>query len=381
MLIIYDLVRKRDEHGTLNEPVIQSILKINVSKNFILSSDSSCVKYFYGENKKILTTVSVKDTRFYRWVSSNIKLIRFVTPLLFKIDIKIIFTSLLPFQYFFVALISRFFSIKFLIFMHGELGYLVKPKGTGQIIGKYFILSAFKLLNQNRVQLVAIGLPIATNLIFRFPYLKNIITIELPPNGDSFRSVEIKKNNSIGTKKIGIFGTLSSSKNSEKIYELASKIKWRDLNITGSLCTIGLSDGSFHFGASKHVEHVFRGNLGEDHISWDIFSSEFQKLDAALFFYDTSKNYSLIPSGVLYDCIHWGIPILSLGNDNFSLYFKKYGDLGIIAKNINELSDFASLILSNNLNLDYYKFNLNIAKTDMSLKNFEDKLFSFAFNF
>jgi hypothetical protein len=297
--------------------------------------------------------------------------------LLVKKDVKIIFTSLLPIQYLIIAIFSKLFSFKFMIFMHGELGYLVKPVGIGQTLGKYFINSAFLIQNQNKVQLVAIGLPIARNLNCKFPFLKNIITIEHPPHDTSFNTIDILDNENCTDKRIGIFGTLSTSKNSEKIYDLASKINWNDSNTKNSIYTIGLSDGSFKFGISEKVKHVFIGNLGKDHIPWDLFSTECQKLDVALFFYDTSKNYSLIPSGVLYDCIHWGIPILSLGNDNFSLYFKKYGDLGIICKNMDELASVATLILSNNLNLDRYKSNLNNAKLDMSIINFERQLFNF----
>lgn len=378
MLIVSDLVRMRDEHRTLNEPVFKWASGYDGPKSFVLSGDSSSLELTSNSLNSNTRPIYVRGSRFYRWVQIHYYFFQLIfAASTQKVGSKIIFTSLLPIHYFTVAVISRIFSIKFLIFMHGELGYLVKPVGLGQVIGGLFIRAAFYLFNYKRVRLAAISLPVAQNLREKFTYLKNhIVVFEHPPH-DDFNSID-KFRYSTDRYKVGMFGVLSENKCCSLIYDLAARVKFPS---GAKLYTVGLASDTFEFNKSKDVEHLCSGQLGVDHIPWNLFSKQCKELSWALFFYDSSKNYSLTPSGVFYDCIHWGIPILSLMNSNFKVYFDQYGDLGYLAKDLDELAELVTMILSGELSINAFESSFMRAKLDMSLEKFEARLLDFAEKF
>jgi hypothetical protein len=375
MIFVCDLVRKKDEHRTLNEPVIKTAGKWPGPKQFILSSDSSSL-IFLTELADSTTRIQISSGRLYRWVLINVHLFLILIKAIYKKNSKIIFTSLLPIHYLAIAVLSNIFNVKYMIFMHGELGYLKEARGLGRKIGAFCIRLAFKLLNQNNVTLAAISLPIGTNLRNLYPKLKNIEIFEHPPHAEE-DSVSNLVSTEGGACAIGLFGVLSADKNSSQIYELASHINWNLLPKNSKLYTIGLSDGSFEFGQSPYVEHLFSGRLGEHHIPWDVFSVECKKLNWALFFYNSGEKYGMIPSGVFFDCIHWHIPVLSVDNQNFSLYFKKYGDLGFLANDITDLAAIVQRIFAGELNPDQFNDGFVRARADMSADKFESTINSF----
>jgi len=82
----------------------------------------------------------------------------------------------------------------------------------------------------------------------------------------------------------------------------------------------------------------------------------------------------MIPSGVFFDCIHWNIPVLSVDNQNFSLYFKKYGDLGFMASDITDLAAIVQRIFAGELKSDQFDHGFVRARTDMSAGKFESTI-------
>jgi len=83
MIFVCDLIRKKDEHRTLNEPVIKTISKWPGPKQFILSSDSSSLN-FLTELADSTTRIQISSGRVYRWVLINVHLFEILIKAIYK---------------------------------------------------------------------------------------------------------------------------------------------------------------------------------------------------------------------------------------------------------------------------------------------------------
>ena len=376
MIIICDIVRRLDEHRTLNEPIVKALGLSGADSIAYLSSDSSSLSIARAYPNIRLALCAVGTSRFYRWGIANILLCKVLFRAIASRS-TIVFCSLLPTHYVCVAIVSRIFKGRFrcLVFMHGELGYLLDPKGFGQKIGAYSLSFTFNIFSRSSVKFCAIGFPVMKRLQKAFPRLENsLVCFEHPPHNDeSIPSLEIIDGNNKPL--VGMFGVLTQDKNSEKIYDLEKKIDWKIPN-ANPLLTIGLASPEFLYKQTPNIKHVFEGVVGIDHVPWVKFSAVCRSLDWALFFYDPSGKYGLTPSGVLYDCIHWRIPIVALRNENFSIYFEKYGDLGVLCESVEEMALIVNKIFIGELAASSFRENFDRAIADMSLDRFEFNLVS-----
>ena len=371
MIYVCNLLCIKDEHRTLNEPIIRTLR----GKKYILTSsaDSSMINIALSNRNAKINKLNVKKNKLFRWVTSTY----IFTSFLFRVGFgnnKVIFTSLFSPHYLVLLAFAKFFKTKasFLVFMHGELGYLIESSGIGQKIGAAFINATFQLTQSPRVIWGAIGLPIAEKLHSLYPELGECIYVfEHPPHHEKFNYDATKIQPIIGT-----FGVMADEKNSELIYTLSEKVDW-SIERAKPLRTVGLASGHFKFNLSKNVEHYCSGLLGIDHVPWELFSSQCLEIDWALFFYNTAGKYGLTPSGILYDCIHWEIPILAIKNDLFKIYFEKYGDLGIMCDGIEDMALYINKINKGEINRDFYLKNIKNAKKDMSRHAFEKKINNF----
>ena len=72
-------------------------------------------------------------------------------------------------------------------------------------------------------------------------------------------------------------------------------------------------------------------------LPFDVYSSYVNQMDVLLFLYDVN-SYKLTASGAILEAIWQGKPVIALSNYYFKYIFDKFGDIGILADDIETLS-------------------------------------------
>lgn len=328
MKVIIDLIRKKNEHHVFNFETIKALSCLDIHTEYFLDKESSAIEAI--KTNQYINKVDVKSSKFYSWVTSTILLLKILFS--YRADnVKFILLSATPFQYKICTILSRILKLDINIFMHGELGYISWAQGLGQKLGRYFILSAFS--SEANVKFIALSEYIYNHL-YRIYDKANFSYIEHPLQ--LVDGSELGNSNSTDIN-IGSFGVHSQEKNSALIYTLAKSMV--EHQISGiNLLTVGVSNGSFEYDQHHCVSHMCRGFLDSSLIPKEEFMAHVKTLDFALFFSGSDQQYDLIPSGVFADCIALELPIISLSNPKMEFFFQKYGNIGILCENVNEMS-------------------------------------------
>ena len=260
--------------------------------------------------------------------------------------------------------------------MHGEVSYLFSHDSTGKKIGGSLISGALGKA-QRHTKFIAISFPVYEYLVKRFSWSRdNIFYVEHPLNSSKTTRTMIN-----GNVRFGSFGIQSENKNSSDIYKFASALSGRlghEAIRNVEIVTVGVSDGSFSYNKSELVRHLFQGDKGERLINSENFFSEVCKINFCLMFQNKGGEYELTPSGVFFDCISLGIPIIAMRTGFLTAYFERYGDLGFLCDSVDEMSAIASDISLNKVECSVIMRickNISGAQSDMSDSNFKEKLF------
>lgn len=354
-LTYIDLFCEHTEHADITRSTARVLL--NYDTTFHVANNSH-LKSIVGEQFR---GYNVRKTKFYRWFLSSFILIGILCRVK---DRKIIFAYCLPIHYIILALFSTIQNNKIHVFLHGELKYVFLPEGLGQIIGGY-ILKRFGL-KSNKIQFIAISFAVYENLK-RQKIVKNLSYIE-----HAIDPVEREAKAEVTT--IGSFGTLSADKHSSLIYDLVEIIDKRRMPDV-SFITVGSRGFGFEYDQHHLVEHFCRGSVGKDFHEQGQFLRDVTRIDMALLFNDTSREYAWIPSAVIYDCIKLGIPILSIQNETVHSYNGRYGEIGIVFPSLDELAKyFENDILS--INKDYHRIrgSMTLVAKFLTLEKFQHEL-------
>ncbi|MCR9636265.1 hypothetical protein NB491_09785 [Vibrio alginolyticus] len=362
MNVVVDLIRKENEHHVFNSEMVKYFDSCGECL-FYLDEKSSSISNIKEDSK--VKKIHVKCSQAYFWVFSNL--------LLFSILIKngrekhYAFLSATPLQYILLSIISKLFRVKVSIFMHGELGYLKEANGFGQSIGSKFIDLAFNLTS--RVNFIAINAFIYDNLVDLYPSTK-FLHIEHPiQDSPNVRLKNLRDKKNI----FGAFGIQSSNKRSEKIYEISSLLP-DEFFSNNILTTVGVSDESFSYDLNERVEHRCRGTLKECLIPFDEFMANVKDIDFVLFFSENDSRYELTPSGVFSDCIALNKPIIAIKTSMLISYFEKYGELGYLCENIEDMVEKIINIAQEEECLKTIKLNLDGVKTKLSKDYYVEKI-------
>lgn len=373
MLIVIDIIRQNDEHGTTNEPTIQSLCEGGGVQEVWLAANSSAIPHVVAYPHVRLVKVDVNEGKIYRWIVSSWLTLK-VLMANHNSEKKVIFLSATPLHYWMISLscvFSKIWNHSYFLFMHGELGYLNQPIGLGQKLGSWFIKTSFNWSAIGRITYVSIGYPIYKQLQQRFPLLRDHLAYIEIPSTDLPLSVLSHPAERI--LRLGTFGVQTHDKNSEKIYDLAKLLEMKPIN-DYQLVTVGLAAQNFCYDQHPGVMHICRGQLGKDYVPRLQFVDAVKTLDWSLFFYDQNKKYGLIPSGIFYDCVNYGIPIVAMRSRVLEYYFERYGSLGILCDSLDEMARVVVRIKQGAYQRDEFIRNLAQASADMSLSNFRSKL-------
>ena len=136
-----------------------------------------------------------------------------------------------------------------------------------------------------------------------------------------------------------------------------------------------MKDKSFSIigNTSDHVEELKKKNIilrGKDnYLDRKDFENLISKIDYALYFYSSNK-YKLTASGAIFDAINARKPIIALENDYFIYLFKKYGTIGYLCKNIDEMAEVINNIRKEKKTIFNFDNYINQLSIDSFTKNF-----------
>ncbi len=245
----------------------------------------------------------------------------------------IFFFSSYPFTQFFLNIFSFIFNQKIILCQHGDLGVLSmrKPKILSKIFG--YVQRFFFNFRSKNVTVLFYGESVRRLFFSKFKNYdsRNVISIDHPYNFKSDLPMKIRSKPVI----ISGIGTGLINKNSQYIYKLA-KLLEEEIK-RGEIIFQHIGNISPEVLSHSNGLVIEKGNKFMD---YDIFRNELNESDFFIYFFEKDTLYDLCPSGTFFDAIKYQKPILAIDNSFFNHYFEKLGDLGFLAKDLNELKDY-----------------------------------------
>ncbi len=188
------------------------------------------------------------------------------------------------------------------------------------------------------IRFCVLGESILENLKYHIPLqkMKHFISIDHPYIfSDRQMHMPVQQDKTGKKIRIGVIGTMAQEKGADILTAIARRInlleqKNIDIVIVGKI----LCD-------TKQFEDVGiqlpPGN-GKDFLDREVFNSLISELDYILYLYPMN-SYRFTASGSIMDAINYGKPILSFENHFFSYLFRKYGKLGYLIRDENEMTE------------------------------------------
>lgn len=374
-MFIVDLLRRGDEHGNINIPIISVLVENQLAERAWISHDSTSNSIIEKNRNIIIEYVQIIESKKYKWITSTLhtaKLLHYAK----KKESNIFFLSTTPLQNLIITIFSFFRKNKsrYYILLHGELSYLINPAGFGRRLGKIFLEASFKILPFVNVYQITLAYPVFKAIQQKYKLDKNLINFEIPTqscNNTVLKRYSEAENVNKRTPKlrIGSFGVHSRDKSSHLIYALADYLK--DYYDRIEIVTIGVAHSDFNYDQHSMVKHHCKGSLSDALIPRELFLEEIRQLDFALFFYGNNPQYEMVSSGAFSDCVNIGIPFAALSSNYFAHYIEKYGEIGIVKNSIRELAEELIKLSSNNSDYSKFKLNLQLAQNERAYENFE----------
>lgn len=259
-------------------------------------------------------------------------------------------------------LINLLLKRKIIIVCHGELELLISNEGGFQSKIMRFLCRNFyfKTKLSNDISYIVLGDCIIDNLnqIISKQKINHFFSLDHPFIPYNIVNSENQQTSKI---KVGTVGELNSYKGAEEYVRLLMTIPI-DVLRKIEFYSIG-SVTSQYTELTKH-NVIIPGN--GQRLSRSEFDKYVKELDYILFFYDNDK-YKLIASGAIFDAIKYKKPIIALENTYFSYLTNKFGKIGFLCKNINQMSKVIIQLLEfRNSEFDFSGYYLNLTQDKFS---------------
>lgn len=366
MIIFAEINKKGESHIAVNVAMLEILYKEVGCSQIKIYSEKNHLSYLKSKNKKIsdieAKIIRVIEGRFLVWPLKV--LLEFLA--LVKIfsaarnnNVEFVFiSSIFPLSHLAFLIVRPFFKkIKVVIGIHGEL-QLIKSKSFKNKLLSFFLKINLKKTSDSKTYFLVYSEMIKNNLCETIPKIKDkIISIDHPY---SYSNKELIPE-VIKPIQIGSIGIASKSKNTHLIFHLASALKKNINNGNVKFKILGKSIPDILPYKNKYVDYNYINTMipeGEYH-------KQIESLSYFVFFYGNDL-YSLSPSGVFFDAINNEKPIIALKNDLFNYYFNRFGDIGFLCEDIEEMIELIGVLSTNFSN---QKYNLQIANIRKAKKN------------
>lgn len=374
-----------NKHSMFNASFLKMLSLVSSREELIFYSEEThrkCIQGFLenDEDKTIerikFSEISIIDKgRFYLPLKILLEIYN-VSKIVFKFrkdDYLLILTSISQASNFVIKLIKIFFpNTKMLFVIHGELEFLKKHEAQPLMLKMWgwFLKYSFKIKTDRKTFYLVLGDVIKENMKrYKIVDLNKVLTIDHP----CLYNGERKLVNNDTVLKLGAIGVASEQKKSQYIFDIGDEILRKkrsdiELEIIGKILP----------NIYKYLRPGVVFSQENNMLDQETFDNKITALDFSLFFYDNTY-YELCASGAFFDALNHEIPILGLKNDFFEYYFNKYGAMGYLFDDVEQLIRF--LMTYNKLNdAEYSSFieNMRIAKEKLAISNlvisFEAKL-------
>ncbi len=372
---------RKEEHVFFNSAFTRIMSDVYPDANIDFYGDREhCLRVqleLNGINKISFKYINIKSHQTWRLLGSDIFSCRYILKILRKSQCNsdvIVLLNRLPICLLGINFLNLFFKRKIISILHGELESLVNHQNVTGFTKYYHQM--FKLaysLSQSYTSYIVLGESIKKNISnLNFGKAK-LITIDhpydyaLPLAQTTVEFVAPVLN-------LGIIGKAMERKNSEKIFELATKV---------SAC---ISENQIHFCIAGIVENALKKkanslvhfNNSDIRLSKELYFKTISTLTYSLLFYTSDMNRALA-SGSFFDCLKFEKPILALkGNSFVDYYLNKYPGIGL---SFDSLDDMALFIVNkeglNHFYTAHYYEQIEAirnAKIDLSLSAISFKL-------
>lgn len=371
MILISEVVHNGEVHLEFNSSLVEIISKV-YGDQIVFRSEK---EHAASVKKKLTNSVSVELITYdayynrdsYSWRKRIIGECKEILKSLKvgranKVHLYV-WSCLFPTGHFLLCLITLFSlkKEKHLIVLHGELEMLKKANRRKSEIFLGCILQSAIRISPERIKYLVLGDIIKTHLSTYFSnrILKRVISILHPYVYPQFVT------NSICSGQPLIFcsiGTQMLAKNSHYIFELADHFKLAGQHQLVVFKTLGKVLPEINKYKNNNVQHLY----AQDFVPQEKFDIEIKKNDFVLFFYD-NNSYQLCASGAVFEAIKYNLPIVSIYNDYFGWLFNKYGDMGFLCTNVEEMKLLIEKISTGSLEREIGMIKNNI--TQFRLEN------------
>jgi hypothetical protein len=268
-----------------------------------------------------------------------------------------------------VKLFSLGLNRNVFIVIHGVLEKIIKR--PSRILDRVFwfryYLTSF---NFRHIKYILISKFIEENTLQLFPKLRDYsCSLDLPYDLSKPVINHLPKSSKIIFASAGV---AAIAKGSHHFFELAQDILHKESKSNLEFCYIGqfVDEGMMPF-----VNNYVTLPSMDSPLNQTDYQKYFMRADFLVFFYP-KDSYKLIFSGVFMDAVKYEKPIIAIKNDFFSYYFEKYGDLGWLCEDYQEV---LSLVLKLSEQVDSEKLvevsnNFKKIKFDLSVDNQADIL-------
>lgn len=369
MVIICDLLQSGTGHLMFNSAFLKVISNIYDNKEIRLCCERKMYEnikvetdlqnLIYEEISNDYRTKQFKLCKIFNWIISIKKLIKILRQ-----GEEIYIMSIHPVEIYLLSILNKIFSRKIYIVIHGEACVLEEnfKDYRSKIIYNLFTSKDMK------IKYIVLGESIYNNIIAlikkKDQISKKLIYIDHPYIFKEYIKTEYDDERTI---LISSIGAINNVKRSYKIFDLAEKFKSDILQGKVNFEIIG--------NISKEYEHLDNGlvkfkEISDEHVSQKYLEDRALKSKYLIFFYDVD-SYKLTASGAFFDALKYDKPIICIKNDYFKYYFNKYGDIGYMVEDYNDIKISLEVIIRNNDNEEYkrQKENIKAMKKDLSIKN------------
>lgn len=374
MVIVAEIKHKNNAHTEFNSAFLYIIHKIFPDEKIIFMSDDEHSRVIRKKLKKcnilyenisVDSIISSKKHLLKKEVSDIWNLMKIIFNANKNNFHKVFFTCLSPVSLSFLKIICFLYKkINFYAVLHSEIETIKKDSGAKFYNLNYWSKLSLRIPIFKNLKLIVLGESIFVNLQKNLNIKRNnYIIIDHPY---FFHSETKNKEENDSIIRFGSVGTAALSKNSHYIFKIAKKsISFID---NGELTFehIGLMGEDVLKEKNELVKYTLSGDL----LDRDVFEKKVRNLDYILYFYDESM-YKLTASGVLFDAINFGKPIISLNNDFFSYYFNKLGDVGYLCDNLDDMALIINQIVKYK-DLKRYRIQINNLKKAKNILSLND---------
>lgn len=364
MTIFIEPFRKPNEHMTFLVSLLYGELAQNKKVVFYASTD-----YYNSIPEEFRNKIEFREINLPNSSSDLIlKIIKLTISILRKYKkepgVKLFLLSSRAYSNIFLKIYSLF-SIKkvpVFVFLHGELQHLTSKESLSHKLDGLAQLMLYKFDSKfkSNYKFVVISEFVYEKLCLRVNSgLPNFISMDLPyyyGKEMSQSSTEISLGLTIST-----VGVNSLNKNSHYLNFIAEAFSKEIINEKLKLFIIGRNENI------KFNKLIDVPDLGKHHLlDPEVYSKRILQSDLLVFFNEDNK-YNLISSGSYFDCIKYRKPMIALKNTQWEYNFKRYGAIGELFDNMDEMNDFIKNILDNKELIDSYYEKLDQARNNSDI--------------